>query len=322
MRLIITNGQSGIEALRNAGIGGKMLSWDDVLHDGPVPATDSLEALSEHRARYIVSCGWGDLEEVLERFRERDAVLASADEFDEVVLYFEHDLYDQLQLLQVLYFIAFSPKLSQAQPPTFIGHATAGELAGAFESRRAVTAEERDYARRAWRAFTGDQPEGLIPFLTEATPAPLVNVPPAFRRLVQEYPDANYGLSRTERQILIELKNRESRPGPLFQACQRREEAPFMGDWSFWQRLLALHGGPSPLIRIDPALTSFPPPKNDFRELLEAQITITENGEQVLNDSSRRLRRGIAETWIGGVCVSEQNPWRWDSEKNCFTLLL
>ena len=33
---------------------------------------------------------------------KRDAVLRRAREFGEVVLWFEHDLYDQLQILQIL----------------------------------------------------------------------------------------------------------------------------------------------------------------------------------------------------------------------------
>ena len=39
MRLLhVTNGSAVISAMREAGIDGTIVPWDDVLHEGPVPA--------------------------------------------------------------------------------------------------------------------------------------------------------------------------------------------------------------------------------------------------------------------------------------------
>jgi hypothetical protein len=56
--LNITNGNSAVKIMRQADIPGTFLSWDDVLHDGPVPAGLLLEELSKVRAQFIVECGW------------------------------------------------------------------------------------------------------------------------------------------------------------------------------------------------------------------------------------------------------------------------
>src|SRR5262245_38420464 len=87
---------------------GQVLPWRDVLHEGPVPGALSLDELSRRRARFIVEAGWwDDLAAVEKDFRERDAVLKATARHDEVVLWFEHDLYDQLQLIQILdWFVA------------------------------------------------------------------------------------------------------------------------------------------------------------------------------------------------------------------------
>ena len=37
-KLIVTNGDSAAERLREAGIKGHIIPWRDMLHDGPVPA--------------------------------------------------------------------------------------------------------------------------------------------------------------------------------------------------------------------------------------------------------------------------------------------
>jgi len=43
--LHVTNGDSVLAVFREAGIPGTYLAWRDVLHDGPVPQTASLDAL-------------------------------------------------------------------------------------------------------------------------------------------------------------------------------------------------------------------------------------------------------------------------------------
>ncbi len=48
--LIVTNGKSGVDSIRAAGIEEEIFSWDDMLHDGPVPGGYELAVLSELRA--------------------------------------------------------------------------------------------------------------------------------------------------------------------------------------------------------------------------------------------------------------------------------
>jgi len=54
--LHIVNGVCAIEALKDSGIEGDLLSWLDVLHDGPVPEGRSREELSEVRTDFIADC--------------------------------------------------------------------------------------------------------------------------------------------------------------------------------------------------------------------------------------------------------------------------
>src|SRR5271170_4721894 len=97
--LHITNGESVIHSFAAARLEGAYLSWLDVLYDGPVPDLPH-EALSDVRARATSAMGWGEEARVRSAFAARDAALASFRDYDEVVLWFEHDLFDQLQLIQ------------------------------------------------------------------------------------------------------------------------------------------------------------------------------------------------------------------------------
>jgi len=96
--LNITNGDCAIEIMKKANIPGVFLPWRDILHDGPVPGELSLEELSIIRADFIISRGWGEAKRIKQDFIDRDNTLRSIDNYKKIILWFEHDLYDQLQI--------------------------------------------------------------------------------------------------------------------------------------------------------------------------------------------------------------------------------
>ncbi|HEU4413180.1 MAG TPA: DUF1835 domain-containing protein, partial [Candidatus Angelobacter sp.] len=100
--LHITNGDSVVGTFRKVKFPGVYLPWRDVLHDGPVPQTATLGELSDIRAQALADFGLGGLEDMRTGFAARDRVLEDFHRHEEIVLWFEHDLYDQLQLLQIL----------------------------------------------------------------------------------------------------------------------------------------------------------------------------------------------------------------------------
>lgn len=116
-RLTITNGDSAADTLSEAGIEGKIISWRDVLHEGPVDSSLSPEELSKQRARFIAERRWGDFAHVSGDFAERDRVIRHLEYFDEIVLWFEDDLYDQLQLIQLLDFRKAKPRAATRRRP-------------------------------------------------------------------------------------------------------------------------------------------------------------------------------------------------------------
>src|SRR5215475_8502834 len=100
--LHVTNGDSAGNTLRQTTLGGAVLPWQDVLHEGPVPAGPRHELL-QARAAFLAACGWGSRRSILASLEDRDRQLVRAlKDGQQVVLWFEHDLYDQLQLVDAL----------------------------------------------------------------------------------------------------------------------------------------------------------------------------------------------------------------------------
>lgn len=73
----VTNGESVGNSLRSTGLGGAVLSWQDVLYEGPVPAVPA-EELERIRARFLSECGWGSERALLDSLARRDRFLQQA----------------------------------------------------------------------------------------------------------------------------------------------------------------------------------------------------------------------------------------------------
>src|SRR3954454_17789353 len=92
-----------------AGLAGDLLPWRDVLHEGPVPDLPDDE-LRRARADYLATLGPVESAEVEAQLLVRDERLTAAvDSAEPVVLWSEHALYDQLQLIQILAGLPDSP---------------------------------------------------------------------------------------------------------------------------------------------------------------------------------------------------------------------
>lgn len=313
--LIITNGDSAGEMLRKAVASSEVLPWRDVLHEGPVPQTETLSELDGIRAEYLAGIGWGDVESLREVFEARGRGLASHEQFDRVVLWFEHDLYDQLQLIQVLDWFARNPRSDDAlhlvQADDFLGHQSPETIPALAAREKRVTAAQLDLAREAWKAYREKSPEAWVALLKRDTSA-LPFLGPAVLRSLEELPDVHAGLSRTELTILKLIVTGVNRPPHLFLESQRHEEAAFMGDWSFWRVLDGLALPEDPLIE-GLGGAPFEPFADEERQkaYFTSTLSLTDKGLRTLEGAE--VSDHLRERWIGGTRVAADNCWRWDA---------
>ena len=317
--LIITNGDAAGELLRKAFTETEVLPWRDVLHDGPVPLTDSLEDLSELRANYLAERGWGDPDTLMENFRARDRGLAHHEAFETVTLWFEHDLYDQLQLLQILDWFRQNPPgaggLYLVQADDFLGTQSVERLAGLAGRRKPVSDAQLQLSGVAWQAFCQATPESWAGLLSGNLSA-LPYLEQAVRRMLQELPAAQLGLARTQYQILMAINEGVDTPRMLFAAVERMEEAAFMGDWSFWGWLDGLASDPGALIErfngpFSPDMT-----QDEFMAYVSSPLRLTALGLKVLGGGAYYTDTARIDRWMGGTHVTNENLWRWDDQRS------
>jgi len=314
--LIITNGDASVAHLKNAGVQGTWLAWRDVLHDGPVPARYDLEALSTIRAKYLADQGWGSYDMLLEQFRDRDEDLVNFRSYPEVLLWFERDLYDQLQLLQILHWFSLQEwqqtKLSLISSPQFITNLSADRIAIQYLRRKPVTERQLSLAAEVWNAFCAPAPSVLSVYacqdLTE-----LLHLNIALYRLFEEFPDVNTGLSRNEYHVLRLMDSGVCCPRDLFREQQRMEPMRYLGDWSFWAYLSGLMSCRSPLIATSDSKPFLVPPAINLDSLfLERSLRLTNAGRNVLSGVINHVQINGIDKWIGGTHLMSSNVWCWN----------
>jgi hypothetical protein len=315
-RLNITNGDIAVGTLSEAGIPGKIIPWRDVLHEGPVDSSLSLAALSKRRARFIAERGWAGLTQATGGFAERDRAIQKLDGIDEVVLWFEDDLYDQLQLIQLLDFFARTPlngkKVSMVVVDGYIPPLSAAKIGELDAGRPAVTSAQFELAKRAWKAFGSDDPRSILTMLTEDTSA-LPYLAAALKRHLEEFPSVENGLSRSEHEALSAISEGHTTPVAAFLDVAKRQESVFLGDSIFWWYLERLSGRKNALLTWSDGTPVVAPTPTTSREFVKRKLKLTPFGREVLSARKDWQALDPSPRWLGGVEIAPgKRLWRWD----------
>jgi hypothetical protein len=299
-KLHVTNGDAMIPEIEAVAPDDPVLPWRDILHEGPVPGGVDDSLLRSERAAFLARAGWGDGVTLLELFERRDQKLLRGAEERDLWLWFEDDLYDQLQLLQVLDMLGRHVPVDATQQLLDVSRDANREV----QAEHTVDAETRRAARRAWAAFRSSDPRK---WTTMEAPE-LPHLGPAMQRLAEELPWTRDGLSRTERTSLAAVADGADNPIDMFRTLQAAEERPFMGDYWAWRTLHRLGTGDHPLV-VAPV-----EPKPEITEEFASQTyEVTDVGHQVLAARADHAELNGIDRWIGGVHLQGHRPaWRWD----------
>lgn len=307
--------------LAEAGITGEYLAWVDPLAQGPTPAHVEGDAWYELRARFIANAYGEQLDEVRRQLTSMDHRLAGFRDFRDVVLWFEHDLFDQAILARLLSWFSTrdlgSTRLSlvtlNAHPTgeRFFGLGSLGaeQLRAIFPSRIPVTEGMLMAGARTWAAFRRPEPLALDAIVNEPRLA-LPFAASAMRRHLQELPWVRDGLSLTERLVLRALVDGPMTAAETFGAVQAAEEAPWMGDIMFYHVVAKLAAEPMPLLA---SRLPWPEAKESYGE---SELRLTPEGASVLDERRDAIElRGI-QRWVGGVeLVGPVAAWHWNERE-------
>jgi hypothetical protein len=279
------------------------------------------------RAAHLSSAYRVEFDKCHRQLELQEEVFASFPSHDEVVLWFESDLFCQTNMLYVLDWFARRDlgrtKLSLVCIGEFpgrpgfrgLGELEPEHLTSLFEKRNGVTGAELELAAKAWRAYRSADPRAIEQLLqTDISPLPFLK--DALQLHLERFPSAHNGLGRIERRGLEFVRNGATRFIELFPGFSEAESGYGLGDAQFWNAMQQIIRAPRPLLQFSNGsrdVRQFTPEAINNNTALE----ITEAGIAALNGQADFVMMNGIDAWLGGVHLFGKDIiWRWnDSDK-------
>ena len=323
MTVHVLNGDAMVERFPIPDEQGSKVVWREILCEGPV-RKDFDDAFFEARKNWLSTAfaHWeADMpdydQEVNGELRKLEAVGPK----DKVMLWFESDLFCQINLLgAVNYLIQLGVSPERIYQPVF-GQPIYGfsdfsqeSLLEAAENAVPIAPDDMEWAQKLWQAFTDDQPQKLVPFLDDK-PATLPDMPSALALHCQRFPSLYDGLSLEERMMLELARKRRTTPykqlmGSFFAATAE------LGFGDLQVQLI--------LNRLSPTLMTFngkpfPLPGIADPVAMEDAVAVTTQARMIMQRKSNWLNFTDFDRWLGGVHLTrERHMHFWDYKDRCF----
>lgn len=319
--LHIHNGDSTAGTLREFGLPGEHKAFREALMEGPAPAGLSTDEWVEVRAGFLADGYEFKIEDCARDLRDQEAWLREIPEHEETILWFEHDLFCQINLIYLLDWFSKqrrgSGRLSLVCVGEFpgvkdfrgLGQLTGKQLASLFDKRHDVTEPELKLAARAWASYCSADP-GEIQRLIEDDTSVMRFLGQALRLHLARFPSMRNGLGRVENSALEIISSGAIGFKQLFPKFADSEPGYGLGDSQFWCVLRRLGGARNQLIRIAmPAEAGGTSGPNAYHD---ASFELTETGRAVLSGERDFIHLNGIDLRLGGVHLVDGTVWRWD----------
>ena len=318
--LHIHNGDSAAETAKNTAIPGEHLAWREALVCGPAPGGLSEVEFRRVRARHLTDAYGVDPEKCENELRTQEEALARFSDHEEVVLWFECDLFCEIQLIYFLDWFAQrdlgQTKLSLICVAEFPGveafhgpgQLNETQLASLFPQRQTVTAAQLQLGSKAWASYSSSNPKE-IESLLDSDLAALPFLKTALVKHLRRFPSTDNGLGRIGNVSLELIAKGFGNFRSLFPAFLRREPEYGFGDAQLYLELKRLANASAPLVK----LTGGKRLRVDAAQMLLSSFEITEHGKAVLAGDQDFVASNGIDDWLGGVhLVGSEAQWRWE----------
>lgn len=299
------NGDVVASAARSAGIPGRHVPYRETLVSGPVRPNLGTQEWIEERARFLSEHYGENLLRVRNELLEQEQLLDRAREEEEVVLWFEHDLFCLANLLYLLSRLTKVRRLSLVWSPRPLGTQEDADIFQHFHSRYAVAPAMLNAGAMAWRAYISEEATELNKLLD----ADFVDFPflrDGFVLHASRFPSVRNGLGEVEQRALAGIDAGATDFASLFARFDQSPPRFGFGDGEFLRHLRRLATCAVPMITITEAENETPP---------KALFALTPAGKNVLEAKVDFIELNNAGFWLGGAHLTRARLWRWDGDR-------
>ena len=305
--LHVLNGDATLTLFRQSEIPGTEVVCREMMCEGKVKCTDDMAAFFETRAKHLEYHYGIDKQTYYAHVVSELEKLKGASEHEEVVLWFEFDLFCQINLLFVLHYLRTQlirlPKISlvsidrHPDVPEFkgLGMLMPYHFPALFEKRVALDEADLELAGQVWKAYCEGEPLTLEAFSKQPT-GHLVFLGPALTAHLQRLPSVENGLNAIQSYFLRKLSMAGQRWYDLY--AQFWEDMKIYGFGDFQLDIYIQRMRSAGMV-----------------EQQDVMLTITTLGREVLNNEENYTDYiSLEHRWLGGIRLMH-SPWRWDAKQ-------
>ncbi|TXD51719.1 MULTISPECIES: DUF1835 domain-containing protein [unclassified Polaribacter] len=211
--LHITNGDSTTNYLQKLKFSGEFITWREMLCEGKTTADVGSEAFWKNRFDFFKTTYKVSKRKFINYTLKEYRNLCKNKNQKEIVLWFEHDLFCQINMLAVIswlkryrkgYHISLvcSGKLGNSKKMFSLPELNEKQLNSHFKNRVELTQDDIEYADYIWQLYCSDSPLRLETIYKFNPMSPFQYLATAIEAHLQRFPSINNGLNTLENTIL------------------------------------------------------------------------------------------------------------------------
>jgi len=298
------NGDITAALARRAGVPGRHVPYRESLIGGPVRRDLAQLDWVEERARYLAEEHGENLLRVRNELLEQEKNIDTARAEEEIVLWFEHDLFCLVHLLYLTKRFA-NCRLTLIWNPTPLGLLDVEAVLALYRSRMPVTPTMFRAADAAWLAYTSGDPTALNRFLRQDIPD-FPFLVDGLRLHASRFPSTKNGLGDPERKLIDLIDAGAADFSTLFARFNPDPPRYGFGDGEVLRQLRRLAWCAVPMITMSEVPGEGEP---------KASFAVTPAGRNVLAGSVDFMDVNAPNVWLGGAHLTQEKVWRWDAER-------
>lgn len=292
-QLHITNGDSFTERLKSLDIPGDIITWREMLCEGKTEPNVGSESFWKTRFEFLsknykVTKTWF-VEKTLKEYRS----LCNHKQQDQIILWFEYDLFCQINMLAVISWLksfrrhaeislVCSGDEDSSDRLYGLNELSDEQLHSLYEKRVALTQDDIEYADYVWQLYCSDNPIRLE-HLSDFENYQFDYLSDAIQAHLQRFPSIKNGLNAVENNILtLSEEEKLASKKELVGKVVKNQGVYGFGD-SQYERMIG---------RLKPLYTSFNP------------VKLSKKGKQILEEKANfysHLRDNDA--YLGGALM-------------------
>ena len=218
--LHITNGSSLTEALHEIAIAGDILTWNEMLCEGPTLCQIDSNEFFKTRESFFKNTYDIGANDYRQKFISELSKLNTNTDYDEIILWFEYDLFCHINLVAVIsllsqkhleipIYLVCSGRVSGEKEMKGLAELSTQQLEDHFANRIRLTNDDLNTALDIWRIYCSEDHNSLKPFITK--PSSFKYLSNCLKAHLKRFPNTENGLCTIETNILELIDKKDIR---------------------------------------------------------------------------------------------------------------